>query len=58
MESKTDRQTKTKTELVDTENRLELTRGRLVGDVVGKVGEGSQKVETFSYKIKVMQCTI
>ena len=58
MESKTNRQTKTKIELIDTENRLVLTRGRLVGDVVGKMCEDGQKVQTFSYKIKVMECNI
>ena len=58
MESKTNRQTKTKTEPTDTENGLVLTRGRLVGDVGGKVGEGGQKVQTCSYKIKVTECAI
>lgn len=37
------------TELIDTENRLMVTRG---GEwVVGKMGEGGEKIETCSYKI-------
>ena len=38
-----------KTELIDTENRLVVTRG---GEwVVGKMCEGGQKIQTCSYKI-------
>ena len=37
---------------IDTENRLVISRVRELG--MGEMGEGSQKVETSSYKINVM----
>ena len=40
---------KQKPELIDTENRLVVVRGREWG--MGETGEGGQKVQTSSYKI-------
>ena len=53
---------KQKPELIDTENRLVVVRGREWG--MGEMGEGGQKVQTSSYKINkywgcyVLQCDI
>ena len=40
----------TNTKLMNTENRLVFVEGR--GWRVGEIGEGGQKVQTSSYKIK------
>ena len=46
-----------KTPLIDTENRLVVTRGG--GWEVGKMGVGSQKVQAFSYIInKAWGCNV
>ena len=53
VESKGKKKQKTKTKnhyLIDTENRLVVTRGR--GWQTGKMGEGGQKAQTSHYKIK------
>ena len=57
MESKTKNNQTITTELIDTENRFMVTRG---GEwVVGKMGEGGQKIETCSYKInKSWDCNV
>lgn len=39
-----------KAKLINTENRLKVVRGE-VGKRVGKMGEGDQQVQTYSYEI-------
>lgn len=43
------RKTLNKSQLIDTENRLVVARGG--GWEVGEIGEGSQKIQTSSYKV-------
>ena len=47
---------RTKTELMGIEKRLVDARGG--GLRVGKIGEGSEKVQTSSYKISPMGCSV
>lgn len=35
-------------ELIDTESRLVIVRGEELGEEVGEMGEGSQKIQIFS----------
>ena len=45
-----------KSKLIDTENRLVVTRGR--GGGVGKMDEADQKVQTSSYKNKSLEYNV